>query len=364
MTQDIYEGLREILDIHPMGCPPAPEIIEILKILFSEEEANVASGLGFLPFSLDEIVHRTGVNSQEAGQHLETLADKGVVFARDKNGVKGYALLNITSIFENPYRKGIKDDTINKLTPLWNKYKPKLRSSVGGRSASILRVIAIQKKIEASAEILPYEKVEEMIDQAERVGIARCPCREFEQNCDAPRESCMTFDKTCTFLVERGFARYLTKDEMKQKLKDFDEMGLIRQANNTRDRLEVICHCCPCCCNFLRALTQQGNPGAITRSAFMPVRDMEKCIGSGICAEQRCPMKAIEMVYDKAVVNFERCIGCSLCATGCPQDAIRMQRRTDALEPPADSTEMGQRLLKEKGKLEAFIELNTPKIKS
>lgn len=363
MVENIYEGLREILDIHPMGCPPGSEIIEILKILFGEEEAEVALGLGFTPFSVNEIAHRTGLNPPNVGQHLESLADKGVVFAREKNGVKGYALLNITSIFENPYRRGVQDELLEKLTPLWEKYKSTLRSSIGGQTTSILRVIPIQKKIETNAEILPYEKVNELIDQAKQVGIARCPCREFEQNCDAPRESCMTFDTTCTYLVERGFARYITKDEMKQKLKDFDKMGLVRQVNNTRNRLEVICHCCPCCCGFLRALTEHGNPGAMTRSAFLPTRDMEKCIGCGTCADKRCPMKATEMIDEKPIVNFERCIGCSLCATGCPQDAIRMKRRTEVTEPPADSREMGMRLLQEHGKLEAFMEINTPKIK-
>ena len=61
MPENIYQKLRELLDTHPIGCAPAPEIIEILKILFTEEEAGLALGLGFTPFSVDEIAHRTGV---------------------------------------------------------------------------------------------------------------------------------------------------------------------------------------------------------------------------------------------------------------------------------------------------------------
>jgi len=37
MAESVHEKLREMLDLHPMGCPPAPEIIEILKILFTED---------------------------------------------------------------------------------------------------------------------------------------------------------------------------------------------------------------------------------------------------------------------------------------------------------------------------------------
>ena len=171
MPESVHEKLREILDIHPMGCPPAPEIIEILKILFTEDEARVALGLGFRPFTVDEIATRAGVASEAAGLHLESLADKGMVFARQKNGVWGYALLNLTSVFENPYRKGVRDETFDKLTPLWQKYIAIASPQLGGESSSILRVVPVKEKIESHAEILSYEKVDEMIDQANVVGV-------------------------------------------------------------------------------------------------------------------------------------------------------------------------------------------------
>ena len=360
MSEGIYERLRELLDTHPVGCPPAPEIIEILKILFTDDEAKVALGLGFRPFSVEEIAQRAGVVPHEAGQHLESLADKGLVFAREKNGVWGYALLNAIQIFENPFKKGIHDETIKKLTPLWKEYRSTFLPELGGESTSLFRVIPIQKKIKSVAEILPYEKVYKMIDQAKVVGISHCACRELEQNCDSPREGCMLFDATCTYLVERGFGRYLSKDEMKRKLQEFDDMGLVRQVNNTSDRLEFICHCCSCCCGFLKALKNYDNLRAFTRSSFLPVRDLEKCVGCGICADERCPVEAIEMIDEKPVVKVERCIGCGLCATGCPEDAIHMERSLDMPEPPANYMELGLRLLQEKEKLEKFIKVNTP----
>ena len=54
-------------------------------------------------------------------------------------------------------------------------------------------------------------------------------------------------------------------------------------------------------------------------------------------------------------------IWCGLCATGCPQDAILMERSVDIPEPPANYMELGLRLLQEKGKLEKFMVVNTPK---
>jgi hypothetical protein len=89
MIENLYEKLRQLFNLNPMGCPPAPEIIEILKILFTEEEARIALGLGFLPLPSREIAHRAGVPPEVAEKHLESLANKGVVFAREKGGSGG-----------------------------------------------------------------------------------------------------------------------------------------------------------------------------------------------------------------------------------------------------------------------------------
>ena len=64
-------------------------------------------------------------------------------------------------------------------------------------------------------------------------------------------------------------------------------------------------------------------------------------------------------IYERPVLTIEKCIGCGLCSTGCPNDAIRMERIAEVPEPPATYMEMGMRLLQERGKLQEFIKLNT-----
>ena len=359
MMTDVYESLRSLLDIHPFGCPPAPEIIEILKILFTEDEAKVALGLAFRPFTVEEIAHRAGVGTPEARDRLESLADKGLVFAREKAGVWGYALFDVLRIFENPLRKESPDETARNPMPFWKDYLPTLNQSFNSPTA-IGRVIPIQETIEINPGVLVHDKLYEMIDHAKVVGIAHCACRELEQKCDGPREACMVFDETCTFLVNRGFARYLSKEELKQKAREFNEAGLVLQVNNTRDRLDYVCNCCSCCCLFLRSLRDLDKPRVITRSAFIPVWEMEHCQGCGRCAEERCPMKAIGMVEEKPVWQIERCIGCGLCATGCPNNAIHLERDEKVSDPPANTMEMGMQMLQARGKFEAFLEVMTP----
>ncbi|MFX0199097.1 MAG: 4Fe-4S ferredoxin, partial [Candidatus Hodarchaeota archaeon] len=70
MSEGVYEQLRELLDCHPAGCELTPEILEILKILFTEEEAKVALGLGFVPLAVEDVAKRAGVEPKEAREKL------------------------------------------------------------------------------------------------------------------------------------------------------------------------------------------------------------------------------------------------------------------------------------------------------
>ncbi len=358
--KDVYERLRELLDRHPFGCPPAPEISEILRILFTPEEAAVALGLSFAPLSVQEIAARAGVDPQAAAERLESMADKGLAFARKKEGAWGYALNHVVLLFENPYRKGVRNETIQRLTPLWQRYHTFLQAPRNYTPTPFIRAITIDQVVGQRAEVLDYERVYEMIDRAKVVGVTRCACRELWQKCDAPRETCMVFDGPCTYLVDRGFARYLDKEEMKDKLSECDRAGLVRMVNNSRDRLEVICHCCSCCCGLLRGLKNTGRAGFVAQSSVISETDPDQCQGCGVCADKRCPVKAIEMVEERPVVREEQCIGCGLCVTGCPNNARSMRRRAQVLEPPANMAEWGARNLQAQGKLGAFMEVMNP----
>ncbi|MBC7229748.1 MAG: 4Fe-4S binding protein [Actinobacteria bacterium] len=361
MSEEVYEGLRELLDRHPTGCAPAPEIIEILKTLFNEEEARVALGLGFRPFRVEDVARHAGVDIGTARGCLESLAEKGVVFVREKEGERGYALLPVMpGIFEFPFMKGMSDEMRDKLTPLWKEYLPKLGTRFGGTETRFSRIIPIQEEVESEPGVLPYQKVYDMIDRAKVVGIATCACRDLERKCDAPREACMLFDETCAYLVERGFGRYLYKEEMKEKLRQFDRAGLVHQINNVQERLTFVCNCCTCCCGLLRMSLEWGNPPVFISSGFVPVVEEDLCNGCGTCAEERCPVGAIRVADEKAVVDTTKCIGCGLCVTGCPNRALRLEAVSGFPEPPATTAEMGMKILQEKGKLERFLEVINP----
>ena len=56
--------------------------------------------------------------------------------------------------------------------------------------------------------------------------------------------------------------------------------------------------------------------------------DEALCSACGDC-EYRCQMEAIGVNNGYAVVNNDRCIGCGLCVTTCPDMAVKLVRKPE-----------------------------------
>jgi pyruvate ferredoxin oxidoreductase delta subunit len=57
--------------------------------------------------------------------------------------------------------------------------------------------------------------------------------------------------------------------------------------------------------------------------SLKPVVDEQKCIGCGMCWTY-CPEGCIEKSEKKFKVNFDYCKGCGICSNECPVKAITM----------------------------------------
>ncbi len=356
---DIYERLRQILDAHPTTAPKAKSIDEILKILFTPQEAAVAAQMSYKMKTPVAIAKKAGISEGDAMQHLEAMAKKGIIAARIKDGEKSYALVPlIPGVFEFPFMKGGGTPMHERLGKLWEEYHHEaLGASFAGNPTPLMRVVAVDKSVTARDRIHPYEEVKNFINNASFIALTNCACRVSVAGCDKPKEVCLIFDAAAQFLVEYGFARHISKEEGLKVLDMAEEAGLVHTSNNSADRANLICNCCPCCCTVLRGRTQLKHPHAFEPSRFEAFVNADECTGCGICADERCPMKAIDMVADVAVVNATECIGCGLCVTGCPTGAIVFEERKQMPATPATVSEMGSKILHEKGRLEAFLKV-------
>jgi uncharacterized Fe-S center protein len=100
-----------------------------------------------------------------------------------------------------------------------------------------------------------------------------------------------------------------------------------------------------------------NNPHAVATSSYLAVVVEDKCTGCGICYNGRCQVEAIVSLENKAYILKEKCIGCGLCASACPEGAIELRKRESSPDVPATLMDMGSLVLKEKGKMEAFMEI-------
>ncbi len=355
---DIYDRLREVLDAHPSTAPKAKAIDEILQILFTPEEAAVAVFMSFKAKKPAHIAKKAGLPEEKALKHLEAMADKGIIFSRKKDGEKLYGLVPIIpGVFEFPFMKGGGTPMHEKLGRLWEEYHQEaLGASFAGNPTPMMRVVPVEKSITSRDRIHSYEEVKTLINNTDYIAVTNCACRVSVAGCDKPKEVCLIFDFMAEFLVERGFARQINKEEALRVLDLAEAAGLVHASNNSADKASVICNCCPCCCTVLRGRTQLHHPHAFEPSGFEAFVHSEKCTGCTICID-RCPMKAIDIIDDIASVKSAECIGCGLCVTACPTEAIELKARKPVPSIPATTTEMGAKVLQEKGRLDAFLKI-------
>ena len=349
-----------MLHKHPTGAPESEYLDEILRILFTPEEVPVALGMGFTPRGIPAIAAAAGVAEEEARARCEAMADKGIVFSREKGGEMGYALLpTIPGLFEFPFMRGGGTPMHARLGELWQEYhRAALGREFGASPTPLTRVVPVQEALGATIAALPYEVLARMLDQVHTFALAQCACRVSVGGCDKPRDVCLVFDRFAGFLSARGFARLITRAEAEDVLRRSEEAGLVHTTPNTQERPGFVCNCCPCCCTVLRGLTELELPNAFARSRWHAQVDAELCVGCGVCEEERCPVGAVKVDDGVARVDAARCIGCGLCTTTCEAGAMSMELRAEVVPaPPATAAEMGLQVAAEKGRLDEFLPL-------
>lgn len=356
--EDILKELQKRLNHNPIGLPEHSTLYEILSILFTEKEAEVGSKFPFGFVTIDEIQIATKVERNELEEILKNMAKKGLVYSVFKDGQKKYLLSpGVTGFFEMTFMRTDESLPMKKLAELMHTYRntPEFVNeffSQTPRTKAYLYSDAIPK---VRSEVLVFDEAVEHIKKAGRGSLGRCYCRHeayhLGKNCSAPIEDiCMSLGSASDFLVEQGFAKRASIDQLLDVLKKAEDYGLVHMGDNVMEQTTFICNCCGCCCGLLEGITKHNLNNAVTTTNYIATIIAENCNGCGQC-EIHCQIKAIKILRDLPIINEEICLGCGVCSHFCPFGAIEMKEREKRVIPPRTYKELIFRLMNEKGRV-------------
>ncbi len=348
MSEDVYRQLQKHFDGFPMSFPETESGVEIrlLKILFTSDEAEIASRIRFSPWdsfeSFDSVetiferVKHLSHSKDEIVKLLDNMAKKGVIMGVTHNNKKVYAnTLFIIGIFEHQVNKLSKEfvaEMMQYIKEAWS-------SEAGKIGVPQLRTIPVGITIDHENPISKYDDIKILFDKSEGpFSIINCVCRQKQDLKNKPcqvtdrREVCLAIGNFARLYNEQNWGREITKDEALEYLKQNEQDGLIFQPGNTQ-KIDFVCSCCACCCLGLGGLKRIPNPADYVTSNYYAEVNQDLCTGCGNCVE-RCQMDAITLEDELASVNIKRCIGCGNCILDCPENAISMVAKEQIEIPP------------------------------
>jgi ferredoxin len=261
--------------------------------------------------------------------HPEPSKEKGMVVWKPTG-----AMLLHDLVFMNP-KYGIETHK-EELDLLDEYYETVMAPVIGKAKRSIFRVLPVNETIdlESTTKVLPFEEAARIVRKSYNIGLAHCVCRKRARRCDHLSEVCLNFDFAADMMIQRKFARKISKKEALEVLRRAEEDGLVHCVDNKQKGLLFICNCCSCACGAVRAATVHGYTNAIVPSRYQAVLDSDLCIACGTCVE-KCQFDAIS-VEDTAIIDLAKCMGCGNCATNCPENAISLKEVRSPEHVPVD----------------------------
>jgi len=354
MAANVYERLAQHLDDLPGGFPRTENGVEvrILRRLFTPEDAEFALHLTLIPEEPRVIARRAKIPVREAARQLEEMSKKGLILGIPQEGKPPLymALQFLVGFWESQVNKLDRD-----LIQDFEEYLPFYSDHSVEWKAPQLRTIPVERSIGTQAEVMIYERAEELVRAHKTFAVSNCICRQemriLGKGCDKPEESCLTFGMAASIVVDGHRGRAISREETLAILQQAEEAGLVLQPANAK-KAAFFCTCCGCCCGILRNLKRYPKPASLVSSPFTARLDTGTCKGCGACVK-RCQMEAIALADKRAVLNPDRCIGCGLCVRTCPTHSLSLLRKPKAEQPyvPRDIMETHIKLGKARGKL-------------
>ncbi|RMF02495.1 MAG: 4Fe-4S dicluster domain-containing protein [Chloroflexi bacterium] len=370
-----YAQLVDRLNRFPQGAPPSDVLYQILKMLFTEKEAELVALLPIKPFTVKKAAQVWHTSEANAQKTLDELAGRAILLdIEDPAGRQSYVLPPPMAGFFEFSMMRVRGDVNQKvLGELFYQYmnveEEFIKALFYNGTTQLGRAFVQEAALSAenALTVLDYERASEIIKTATHRGIGVCYCRHKMEHvgkaCNAPTDICMTFNNSAASLIKHGFAREVDVSEGLDLLQQAQEQNLVQFGENVRQSVNFICNCCGCCCEAMIAARRFGFLNPIHTTNFLPDIDAESCNGCGKCVNA-CPVEAMTLVsannprypkLRKASLNEDVCLGCGVCVRTCTRGSLSLKSRPERVITPLDSTHRTVMMAIERGMLQNLI---------
>jgi len=356
---DVYRELQRHLDKMPVGFPATKSGVEIqiLKHLFSPEEARIALHLSAVPESLERIhrrVEKTGIAIDKLEEVLDRLVEKGAILG-GKMIAKGHKGKHYSKV---QLAIGMFEFQVDRLTPEFardfHQYMDEaFANEFHSKKTSQMRTIPVNRSFTPEHSIGSYDDAKQLIINSEGpFAVINCICRQSKDLLGQPckqsdiRETCITIKEIAELCIDKGIGRAINKEGIIELLDRAEKVGMVLQPENNQNPLFISC-CCGCCCGVLTSVKKFPRPSDYFHTNFFAEVDPNLCQACETCL-QRCQMEAVSLVDNIAKVDQGRCIGCGLCVTTCEANALQLKKKGKETAPPKDHDSLYKKIMMER----------------
>lgn len=354
-NSDVYLRLQKHLDRQAVGFPAGRAGRNILRRIFTPQEAEIAACLSGRPEPIAAIHARAGhlaVSAGELADILARIAQKGGIEFRESDGERFYC--------NAPLILGMYEMQLDRLTPEFlrdfNACTGEVQFGLEFLRSGLpqMRTIPVAVSITPQHRAATFDEIASLLERAAGPFVLMaCICRRKKalegKRCRMTQreETCLCLGNLARWALACGQGREIGREEALEILARNQKEGLVLQPTNTEE-IEAVCSCCGCCCGMLAVHRKLPRPMDFWTTNFHARVDETLCDGCGAC-RIRCQAGAMEIGPGKqAVVDRHRCLGCGLCVPACRKGAVALVKNAEEVRPPRTRDELHGRIMADK----------------